>query len=210
MRREAAAQLDRWPLWAPVAFGGGAAVYFGLLIEPPLWLPLLLLLCAVGLALAARRFGAVRMVGIGCALLAFMAAGFAAAKVRTLRAAAPIVPALKAVTVEGWVVDVAAPSRTGQRMVIAPVAIGDLSAAELPNRIRITVTPDALMGWADGPARGRGGVRVTFRASAPNASRRVVAALRAHAGRNARVRDAGGRSDTERDRLGLGACGQHR
>ena len=36
-RKEAAAQLDRWKLWTPLAFGGGAAVYFALPAEPPLW-----------------------------------------------------------------------------------------------------------------------------------------------------------------------------
>ncbi|HRD27507.1 MAG TPA: hypothetical protein PLO65_04315, partial [Caulobacter sp.] len=49
VRAEIAEQARRWTLWAPVAFGLGAAGYLALREEPPLWLaaPLAALAVAV-------------------------------------------------------------------------------------------------------------------------------------------------------------------
>ncbi len=146
LREEATAQLDRWPLWAPVAFGGGAAVYFGLLLEPPGWVAGALALALIALAQRVWSRSGSRAAAVTLALLAFGGAGFLAAKTRTVRAAAPIVPALQMAVVEGWVVDVASPSESGQRLLIAPVAIEGLAPDALPNRIRVTVKPEALAG----------------------------------------------------------------
>jgi len=146
LRSQAAAQSMRWPLWAPVAFGGGAALYFGLKVEPPLWLAAGAAVASLAAVEAERRRSLGRLASIAFILLAFLAAGFLAGKVRTVRAATPIVPALQTAWIEGWVVDVASPSETGQRLLIAPVAVAGLAPEQIPNRIRITVKPDALMG----------------------------------------------------------------
>lgn len=112
-RREAADQLARWPLWAPVAYGGGAAIYLALMDEPPLWLALVPSGLAVAACWLARRGHGRRGLVVGAALVAFLAAGFLTAKVRALRVASPVVPALRAAEVHGWVVDVAPPSQSG-------------------------------------------------------------------------------------------------
>ena len=143
--RQVADQATRWPLWAPVAFGGGAAAYFGLRTEPPLWLAAALALSAIAAALVVRQRRASPWVLIACALLAFAGSGFLAAKVRTLRAAAPILPPMAAALVEGWVVDVASPSQTGQRLLIAPTSIAGVAPERTPNRVRVTVLADSLV-----------------------------------------------------------------
>ncbi|WP_426051517.1 hypothetical protein [Brevundimonas sp. SL161] len=51
---EVLAQSMRWRLWAPVAFGGGAAVYFALRQEPPLWPPAVAAVSATGVWLGAK------------------------------------------------------------------------------------------------------------------------------------------------------------
>jgi competence protein ComEC len=145
LAREAQAQVVVWPLWAPVALGGGAALYFGLRTEPPLALALALPAVALLVtALAWRRTP--RAAGVALALLTCFAMGIAVAKTRTIRVSAPIVPELGAVRIDGWVVDVAPPTESGQRLLIAPVAIEDLAVDALPHRIRVTVAPEALIG----------------------------------------------------------------
>jgi competence protein ComEC len=120
LRAEAAAQSLRWRLWAPVAFGGGAAIYFALKTEPPLWPLALAAAVATGAWLAARRFGAGRAVTLPLMLLACLALGLAVAKVRTERVTAPIAPTMAEPTVvEGWVIDVDSPGDRGHRVVLA-------------------------------------------------------------------------------------------
>ena len=136
-----AAQTDRAMLWAPVAFGIGSAIYLSLKHEPPLWSLALAAVMATLMALAARRWGRHRGLAIFCALVATAAAGLMTAKLHSDMSAAPIVPADLGVTsIEGFVVDVANPSDSGPRLLIAPVRIGGLSAARTPLRVRI-VTP---------------------------------------------------------------------
>ncbi len=135
-----AAQSLRWRLWAPVAFGCGAAIYFALKSEPPLWPLALGAAVGAGAWLAARRLGAGRMVTLPLMLLACLALGLAVAKVRTERVTAPIAPALAEPTVvEGWVLDVDSPGDRGHRVVLAPVRIRGLAPEETPIRLRATV-----------------------------------------------------------------------
>ena len=56
-----AAERDRWRYWLPVALGVGVAAYFGMTVEPPPWLPLVLGLsgAAASRCLAAQRRGPV-------------------------------------------------------------------------------------------------------------------------------------------------------
>ena len=130
-----------------MAYGLGAAAYLGLKTEPPLW-PLLGFagLCAV-LAIVARRWAPSRGLAIGAALLAVIACGFAGARLRTELAAAPIAPShLGVVPVEGFVVDVANPSQSGARLLIAPVSVGGLAPDQVPKRVRLVVPSDDILG----------------------------------------------------------------
>jgi competence protein ComEC len=140
LRSEVAAQGDRWRLWAPVAFGGGCAVYFALEREPPLWPLVGLATLATGLWLAARRAGRSRLWTLPLLLLACLALGLATARVRTERIAAPVAPALSEPTVvEAWVVDVDSPGERGARVVVAPVRVRGLDPAVTPQRLRATL-----------------------------------------------------------------------
>ncbi|WP_292118282.1 ComEC/Rec2 family competence protein [Brevundimonas sp.] len=137
---EAAAQGLRWRLWAPVAFGACGAVYFSLRSEPALWPLLLAAVACVAVWLAARRRGGRRSLTWPLMMLACLASGLAAAKLRTEMIAAPIAPALGEPTViEAWVEDVDGPGQRGARVVVAPVWIRGLAPAQTPVRLRATV-----------------------------------------------------------------------
>jgi len=137
---EAAAQGLRWRLWAPVAFGAGGAVYFSLRSEPALWPLLLAAVACVAVWLTARRRGGRRSLTWPLMMLACLASGLAAAKLRTEMIAAPIAPALGEPTViEAWVIDVDGPGQRGARVVVAPVWIRGLAPAQTPVRLRATV-----------------------------------------------------------------------
>lgn len=140
---EAAAQRLRWRLWAPVAFGGGGAIYFALRSEPALW-PLLLGAIVSGAGwMAARRRGWARRLTWPLMMLACLSGGLAAAKIRTEMVAAPIAPALgEATVIEAWVVDVDSPGQRGARIVVAPVWIRGLAPDQTPVRLRATVRGD--------------------------------------------------------------------
>ncbi len=131
-------------LWAPVAFGLGAAGYLTARTEPPLWLAALPVLACVAVVALLRRAG-LGGVALLIALAGFAAAGFLVAKVRTLNVAAPIAPVeQRARMVEGWVVDVASPGASGMRLLIAPVAVRGLTREETPVRVRVTLRDGAL------------------------------------------------------------------
>ncbi|WIY70747.1 ComEC/Rec2 family competence protein [Aquidulcibacter paucihalophilus] len=140
LRAQIADQTLRWRLWAPVAFGGGCAVYFALKTEPPAWPLILCAGLAAGLWLAARRRALARVWTLGLMLLACFALGVAVAKLRTNAVAAPIALAMTRPTVvEGWVIDVDSPGAAGPRVVIAPVRVEGLGPDETPVRLRATV-----------------------------------------------------------------------
>lgn len=135
-----AAQTLRWRLWAPVAFGGGCAVYFALKTEPPAGPLIAGAALAAGLWLGARRMVLARFWTLGLMLLACFALGMAVAKMRADAVAAPIAPAMARPTVvEGWVIDVDSPGAAGPRVVIAPVRVEGLGPDETPVRLRATV-----------------------------------------------------------------------
>ena len=89
IRDEAAAQSMRWRLWAPVAFGGGAALYFALKQEPASWPLLVAALVATGLWLGARVRGRGQSVTLPLMLTACLFLGLAGAKLRSDSVAAP-------------------------------------------------------------------------------------------------------------------------
>jgi len=133
-------QGARWKLWAPVAFGGGSAIYFALLREPLPWVAWALLAAALAVLLLAHRLsgraGAVLLL-IACGL-----AGYGAAKLRAERVRAPIAgEQTRPTRLEGWVVDVSSPGQGGQRLLIAPYRVENVAPAATPIRVRITLRP---------------------------------------------------------------------
>lgn len=115
-------------------------MYFALPDEPPLWPLVLAAVVTVAVWLAVRRRGARRWVTVPLMLIACLALGLAAAKLRTERVTAPIAPALEEpVRIEGWVVDVDSPGGRGARVVLAPVRIEELAAEQTPVRLRATL-----------------------------------------------------------------------
>ena len=147
LRAEAAAQVERWPLWSPVSFGVGAAIYFALKREPDLGACLVVALGSLVPAILASVWGRSRLLQVAAILLAFCAVGFANGALSTHLSAAPPIPADYGVgTVEGWVVDVASPADNKGRLLIAPTRIARLRSDELPARIRIVVPHDAVVG----------------------------------------------------------------
>lgn len=119
-------------VWAPVAIGVGAGVYFGLKSEP-FWLigPLAMVMLAVA-ALCAPR-------GRSLAGALFLAAlGFAAADLRTARIEAPVLQRdLSIRDVTGRIVAVE-DRIDDQRFTIALTAIDGLEAETLPQKARVT------------------------------------------------------------------------
>ncbi len=136
--------MGRLILWAPVALGCGAAIYFMLPKEPRFWVGLALVAVAVGLVSFTRSALATRRVSVVATLLACLFAGFGLAKIRTERVRAPVAHSAERPTrIEGWVVDVASRGVGGPRILVAPVQIGGYSPAETPIRVRITLRDDA-------------------------------------------------------------------
>ncbi|CAN5471735.1 ComEC/Rec2 family competence protein [soil metagenome] len=140
MRTEIKDQGLRWRLWAPVAFGGGCAIYFGLRFEPPLWPLALAAALACAIWLSAKGLGARHVVTLPLMLLACLTLGLVAAKVRTERVDGPIAPAFAEPTVvEGWVVDIDSPGQNGARLVLATTRVRGLEPEATPIRLRATV-----------------------------------------------------------------------
>ena len=140
-----AGQGARWKLWTPVAFGGGAAVYFALLREPQAWVAWVMLAAAAAGLFASRRAGGL-MLRAALVLTACGLAGFAAAKIRVEQVKAPVAGAeARPQRLEGWVVDVAAPGQGGQRLLIAPYRLGDLPPEATPIRVRVTLRDGAAI-----------------------------------------------------------------
>ncbi|MBC6980773.1 ComEC/Rec2 family competence protein [Caulobacter sp. 17J80-11] len=139
-----AAQADRWPLWTPVAFGAGCALYFALRAEPGWGWIAGGFVFFLWLTIRTRRTRAPFAAILAATLGLCVAAGAGVAKLRSERVAAPVMAASGApATMEAWVVDVASPGKGGARLVLAPVWIEGLTPEATPVRARLTV---------DGPA----------------------------------------------------------
>ena len=97
------AEQDRWPLWIPVFFGFGVAIYFSLPQEPPTWVGLGVAALGVGSGLVGRWRGYPWVV---CGLvLALVGAGLAAAQFRAERVRAPVLKHMSGgIQVEGSVI----------------------------------------------------------------------------------------------------------
>ncbi len=143
IRAELAAQVPRLALWRPVAFGAGAAVYFGRPDEPPVWTLWACLGLGGAIFAAVRRWAAPAGVAGSLLLAAFALTGFAVAQARTLWVDRPVVPLrLGVVEVEGEVIDIRSPSAERWRLLIVPSRIGPLGPADLPGRLRLVTPPE--------------------------------------------------------------------
>ncbi|PWC34431.1 competence protein ComEC [Azospirillum sp. TSO35-2] len=132
----AEAERGRWVLWAPVAFGGGASLYFALRQEPPWWVGPAAVAGCLAVALVVRRWFAVAMVVAG---LLFMAAGFLVAQGQAAHIAAPVLTRSIAATVTGRVM--AVERRPGSaRLTLNDVTVSRLAAAETPAALRIRLS----------------------------------------------------------------------
>lgn len=123
------------PLWCPVAFAVGSAVYFTLPFEPSPaagWIAFGLAVCAVaGAAIWRHRTGVLIMLMIA----AFVLAGGARGQWRTLAVAGPIVAdSERARTVTGWI-ETVQQSSGRQRLVLRVAALEGM--ADPPRRVRV-------------------------------------------------------------------------
>ncbi|MEO1190145.1 MAG: ComEC/Rec2 family competence protein [Pseudomonadota bacterium] len=128
------AERDRWLLWLPVAFGGGIALYFLLKQEPPWWVSLPPLAAALTALIWLRQ----QLVPVYLlTLLAAFSAGLGAAQIRSELVAGPLLTERIGPTqVTGRLIQVER-RVADSRLLIAPTAIGGLTADELPRRLRL-------------------------------------------------------------------------
>lgn len=128
-----------------MALGCGCAIYFGLAREPQAWLAWALLPVVAGL-LIALRWSAWRTTTVALALGACAVGGFAVAKLRTEAVKAPVAQAgARPQTIEAWVVDVAQPGESGQRLLLAPIRVGNWPSEATPIRSRVSLRPDMAL-----------------------------------------------------------------
>lgn len=145
MRLEA--ERDRWFLWLPVLYGSGIAAYFALKTEPSL-------LVATMPAIAALVFWALLRRGtltvVAASVVLALTLGVAAAKLRTMWVAAPLLERpLNLAEVRGWVELVEPRVGRGQRITLRVASIRGVTADRLPARVRVR-TMAALPGLAPG------------------------------------------------------------
>jgi competence protein ComEC len=134
--RAFAAERERWILWLPVALGFGIGIYFELAAEPQLAIAGLLLETALLLAVASRKQLGAFALAIGVLAAAL---GFAAAKLHTDWAKAPVLAErLGPIMVRGRIVE-AEPTHKGLRLVLRPQSAGSLSTDKVPYRVRLTL-----------------------------------------------------------------------
>jgi competence protein ComEC len=129
----AIAQRDRWPLWLPVMLGTGAAAYFALRVEPPLWTAWAGLSLAVAAGAAGLRLARLGMLAV---LVAALALGFALAKLRTDQVAGPVLSRPMIVHLVARI-DALEPSGKGVRMLLSDPRSGGF--ANVPHRVRVAV-----------------------------------------------------------------------
>ncbi len=138
-----AEQRDRFVLWLPAAMVAGAALYFTLPQEPPVWAPGLslalgaLISFLISLANAPARWAIFQAVFAGLfALIAAAGCGAVAGQVRTARVeAARLQDSIGPTVLIGWVERVERGSRQ-PRMVVRPISIEGVE--RLPRRVRVT------------------------------------------------------------------------
>jgi competence protein ComEC len=135
------AERERWPLWLPVAFGVGIAIYFSLAAEPPTWSGP----AGVALTAAACLLGRRRTLPLIAALVTGAAAlGFTAAQVRTAWVAAPVIEKRSGPMVVSGQVLQASPKDGGLRILLQRLTIPALAPQAVPQRVRVKL---AVQSW---------------------------------------------------------------
>jgi competence protein ComEC len=129
------AERGRWFYWLPVFYGVGIAIYFSLDFEPSWALAASAALAAGVLRIFLRRTSfrlLISSIALACAL------GFVAAKLRTLRAAAPILQKeLHGAIVVGWAERWEQGVKKRGRLTIRVISISGLAPAATPYRVRV-------------------------------------------------------------------------
>jgi competence protein ComEC len=132
-------QAPNLPLWIPVLFGVGVAVYFALPVEPPGWL----LVAACGPILVA--LATAPLLGPRGRVIVFLIAppllGFADAGLRTRMVAAPVLDRERTVAVEGRVADLSRSGSDRPRVLLDEVWIAGMDPAATPATVRISLDP---------------------------------------------------------------------
>ncbi len=135
-------ERERWVLWLPVALALGVALYFWLPAEPSLWFVPLWLGLALGLVGLGRRRPGLLLLGIAATT---MAAGFAAAVLRSHQVAAPVIERrLGPVGLSARVAEVE-PRNGSLRLTLAEPQIERLTATETPAKVRVVVRGSDVM-----------------------------------------------------------------
>ena len=130
-------ERDRWPLWIPVGFGVGIAVYFALPLEPHPFVGLGAFIAASVVWLIVRK--AHGFISISALCLLVCIAGFAVAQGRTMWVDAPIlVKEHGPAWISGVILDVD-PRTSGVRVVFAVDDVVGLEAHLMPRRVRVSI-----------------------------------------------------------------------
>ena len=130
-------ERERWPLWLPVGFGIGIAIYFALPAEPSSTIAVFAGIAAATLAAIAIA-SANTMLRLVCAAIAIVGLGFAHAKFRSDRLAAPVIARkMGPLTVEG-LIDSAEAHGKGVRLVLSSLEIPRRHEGT-PARVRISI-----------------------------------------------------------------------
>ena len=130
-------EQDRLSLWIPAFFGLGITLYFSLTTEPAPWIAPAIA-AAAGLCLPLVRHHLLPLAAFS--VMAAMAAGFASADWRTARVSAPVITKdVRAVLIEGVLLQKTRRADGATRVVIAPVWLGREAPGGPPARIRINV-----------------------------------------------------------------------
>lgn len=132
------ASVDVRPLLLAFAMTGGAAAYFLLPEEPPVWLVPALPAGTLALVLASRRAQMPGLVQLGVWILFGIALGAGAASLRAHLVAAPVVAGeTRPVMLEGWLAEVE-PGAKGPRLRIEVHALAGHAPEQTPDFVRLT------------------------------------------------------------------------
>ena len=158
LRDRLLAERERWILWLPVALASGIGIYFGLPVEPPVYVGGAGLVLSFLLILVFRSRWLLRIGLLGA--LAF-SLGFVVAQWRTHDVAANVLNrALPFATVAGEVMTVE-PGLQGARVVMAVQEMSRLTPEEMPARVRIRLHA------SDSDVRPGDAIRVRVRLAPP-------------------------------------------
>lgn len=134
-------EADRWPLWLPVFMIIGIAVYFGLGVEPPLWLGITgLAVFGFGSYVMRRQHGWMLLL----ISLSVVSLGFSAVQWRAFQVDAPVLERkINYTTVQGKVLRVEQFPKK-RRITLERVRIHRIGVHKTPHRIRISLQGEQI------------------------------------------------------------------